>query len=173
MSSVLAFDPDGRANIWLDQLKSIQSVSAEERTLRTRQGMNARGIQYGQVQMTDDGTHRIEHIPWRTEYYFGDLEDGCAESGVLKELSDDAFDKIGKTLMSMKLTLKSEQGLYLDKDVSWWRKETASVLDPSVLACDPDAKANVWLDKLKSIQSVSAEERTCRTRPGQKSRGKQ
>ena len=86
--------------------------------------------------MTDDGTNRIKHIPESTEYYFGDLEDGCVESGVLKELSDDAFDQIGATFRRMKRTLQSEQGLYLDKDVSWWREKTASVLDPSVLVFD-------------------------------------
>ena len=82
--------------------------------------------------MTDDETNRIKHIQQTTEYYFGDLEDGCVESGVLKELSDDDFKPIGNTLNNMKTTLQSEQGLYLGKDVSWWREKTASVLDPSV-----------------------------------------
>jgi len=155
----------------VEKWKSIQSVSPKERMLRTRRGMNTHGKNYGQVEMTDDGTNKIKHIPNSTEYYFGDLEDGCVESGVLKELSDDAFNKIGKTLDNMKQTLQSKQGSYLGKDVSWWREKTTSVLDPSVLVFDPDAKANVWLDQLKSIRSVSAKERTLLTRQGKDTHG--
>ena len=50
---------------------------------------------------------------------------------------------------------------YLGKDLVWWREHTQHVLDPSVLAFDPDAGTNTnkVIDKLKQICDADAAER--------------
>ena len=156
-ASVLAFDPDAEANEVIDKLKQICDAEAAERT---------RHIHGGKVDWVDvvpsgsgsgaAGGFRIRRITDKTQYFFGDLSRFAGEAAA-PEASE--YHPIGRTLHNMKTALNphgSGKGVnksktYLGKDLVWWREHTQHVLDPSVLAFDPDAGTNTnkVIDKLK------------------------
>ena len=176
-ASVLAFDPDAEANEVIDKLKQICDAEAAERT---------RHIHGGKVDWVDvvpsgsgsgaAGGFRIRKIHQSTKYYFGDLSRFAGEAAA-PEASE--YHRIGRTLHNMKTALNphgsgigGNSGKYLGKDLAWWREHTQHVLDPSVLAFDPDAGTNTnkVIDKLKQICDADAAERKRRIHGGKVAR---
>ena len=75
--------------------------------------------------MTPGGT-KIKSISDTTEYYFGLLS---AE----EEIDPNDYVTIGSSVNYLKKKLKKDGGKYLGQDLTWWKENTKTIFDESIL----------------------------------------